>query len=167
MSSLTVLKTSEAEAVVEEAQALERETRSDTERWLNAADDLSNAERMEDSQARYQELRAAAQIVVALLYRIQEPLLADPYAPLAAASMNKAKALLADIEAGELVEKVTLVPASSDKECPGRGGSPWPKTSVGPRLNRRRRDPARILSSWPRSAWSWRCSAWPPNRCLT
>ncbi|WAC58375.1 hypothetical protein [Brevundimonas sp. SL130] len=116
MSSLTVLKTSEAEAVVEEAQALERETRSDTERWLNAADDLSNAERLEDSQARYQELRAATQIVVALLYRIQEPLLADPYAPLATASMDKAKALLADIEAGELVEKVTLVPASSDKE---------------------------------------------------
>lgn len=116
MSSLTVLKTSEAQAVVEEAEAVERETRRETERWADDVDDLSTSDRFEESQTRYWELRAAAQAVVALLYRIQEPLRADPYGALAAKAMTKAKALLTEIEEGELVEKVSLVPASSDKE---------------------------------------------------
>jgi hypothetical protein len=116
MSRLTVLKTSEAQAVVEEAETLQRETRYETEQWLNDIDDLSSDERFEDVQARYVDLRAAAKVVVAVLYRMQEPLAADPYAGLAAKAMSKAKALLTEIEDGELVERVSLVPASLDKE---------------------------------------------------
>ncbi|NBB65599.1 hypothetical protein GVN18_40765 [Pseudomonas sp. ODNR1LW] len=114
MSRLTVFKTSEAQAVVEEAEALERETRLETARLIEIEDE-SVLDGFEESQTRYRELRAAAQIVVAILYRMQEPLREDPYAPLAAKCIGKAKALLSEIEDGELVEKVSLVPAS-DKE---------------------------------------------------
>ena len=111
MSKLTVLQTSEAQAVVEEAEALERETRIETTR-LEEIEDASGADGFEESQTRYRELRTAAQVVVAILYRMQEPLGEDPYAPLAAKLMGKAKALLSEIEDGELVEKVSLVPVS-------------------------------------------------------
>lgn len=114
MSRLTVLQTSEAQAVVEEAEALERETRIETAR-LEAVDDLPCLDGFDESQTRYRELRTAAQVVVAILYRMQEPLREDPYAPLAAKLMGKAKALLSEIEDGELVEKISLVPAA-DKE---------------------------------------------------
>ncbi|WP_299171254.1 hypothetical protein [uncultured Brevundimonas sp.] len=116
MSRLTVLKTSEAQAVVYEAEALERETRRETERWQCDAQDLPTSERFEESQARYWELREAAGVVVDLLYRMQEPLRTDPYAIWAAKMMGKAKTLLTDIEDGQLVEKISLVPASSEKE---------------------------------------------------
>ncbi len=54
--------------------------------------------------------------MVAILYRMQEPLLTDPYAPWAAKLMVKARGLLTDIEDGELVEKISFVSAGSDKE---------------------------------------------------
>lgn len=116
MSRVTMLKTSEAQAVVEEAQALERETRRETELWQGDPQGSPTSERFEESQERYRELRSAAEGVVALLYQMQEPLWGDPYAAWAAKMMTKAKALLTDIEEGELVAKISFVPASSEKE---------------------------------------------------
>ncbi|MBJ7318698.1 MAG: hypothetical protein JHC96_07860 [Brevundimonas sp.] len=116
MSRLTLSKMSDAEAVVQEAQTLEWETRCETERWSDAAEDRSSAEGFEESQSRYRELRAAAEAMVAILYRMQEPLLTDPYATWAAKLMVKARGLLTDIEDGELVEKISFVSAGSDKE---------------------------------------------------
>lgn len=113
MSRLTVTKTSEAQAVVHEAEAIEWETRRETERWL---DEDQVLEGFEESQARYRDLRGAAEGVVAILYDMQKPLRDDPYSVWAGDLMVKAKALLTDIENGELVEKTSFVLASSDKE---------------------------------------------------
>jgi hypothetical protein len=113
MSRLTVTKTSEAQAIVQEAEALEWETRRETDRWF---DEDGEPEGFEASQARYGELRGAAKGVVAILYDMQEPLLDDPYSTWASKLMIKAKALLVDIEEGELVEKTSFVLASSEKE---------------------------------------------------
>jgi len=74
--------------------------------------------------------------MVAILYRMQEPLLTDPYAPWAAKLMVKARGLLTDIEDGELVEKISFVPPDPTRNEAGQEGlmtddSPSPEAAAG------------------------------------
>lgn len=116
MSRLTLSASSDAKAVIQEAEALEWETQSAMEAWSEGGGEGVSRPSFAASQERYLDLRRASETVVAVLYQMQEPLLDDPYASWAAKLMVKAKGLLTDIEDGELVAKTTFVPASGDKD---------------------------------------------------
>ncbi|WP_395943770.1 hypothetical protein [Brevundimonas sp.] len=116
MTRLTVSRASDAEAVVQEAQALEWETQRETEQWRETAGDRPSDERFEEVQERYWALREAAAAVVDILYELQGPSLGGPYSAWATDQLETARNLLADIKKGELVEKTSLVPISSTKK---------------------------------------------------
>jgi len=116
VSRLTLSAKSDAQAVIQEAEALEWETQRAMEDWSEEAGDGLSRPSFAASQERYLDLRRASETVVAILYQMQEPLLDDPYASWAAKLMVKAKGLLTDIDEGELVAKTTFVPASGDND---------------------------------------------------
>ena len=92
----------ESEAVVREAEALERETRRETGAFVLAESGCRVEPTHAEEQIRYLRMRDAAAVVVEIGYWMQDPLRDNPYAPLAAKIMAKAKAVLSEIEAGDL-----------------------------------------------------------------
>lgn len=96
---------SEADAVVREAEALERETRRETaalvlyDRGYRIEPDLA------EDQLQYLRLREAAAAVVEISLTMQIPQRDDPYAALGSKIHVKARNLLAEIEAGDLCDR--------------------------------------------------------------
>lgn len=87
---------SEAEAAVGEARALEAETRAErAERVHPERFDRPVA----DPEFDYRRLNEVAAALVEMSYRVQNPITANPYAPLGAQIIGPAQAILADIRA--------------------------------------------------------------------
>lgn len=103
-------KMTEAQAVVYEAEVLESETLGECEAWFDPGDDCGLPERFAESQARYLTLLKAAEAMVVECRRIQDPVPDDPYAPLATKVLGKARAVLQEIQQGELKPVVTFEP---------------------------------------------------------
>lgn len=106
---------SEAEAVILEARALERETRRETEALEPYEDDQVPRDRFDEDQAQYERLLTAAEAVDGVCRRMQEVRRHDRYAALAEKIASRSKSLLADIRAGNLARTGGGEPTSSDK----------------------------------------------------
>jgi hypothetical protein len=82
------IEMTDAEAVVCEARALERETIAETQQLLPPEPPWVGDE------ARYERLRQAAADVVAIAWAVQDPVAEDPYAPLGQAILADAQSVL-------------------------------------------------------------------------
>lgn len=112
---LEPLIVSDAQAVVLEAEALERETRRETAALVLYEDGYRVDPDLAEDQLQYIELRRAAERVVAISLTMQIPDREDPYASLGQKINAKARNLLAEIEAGNLLAR-----SGSDEPPPGK-----------------------------------------------